>query len=940
MSARLCIRVVGAREHNLKSVTVEIPRGQLTVITGPSGSGKSSLAFDTVHAEGQRRFVDSLSVHARQYLEQLRKPDVDRIEGLTPTIAIEQRVTLAGPRSTVATVTELHDYLRVLFARVGQPHCWQCRRPIRKHSVAEIVDHAASWPQGARLMVLAPLVSDQRGAHRPLLDRLMKEGFVRARVDGEVVMIEECPPLASARKHSIDAVVDRLVVRPDIAARLAESVEAATRLSRGRVILAREENGAWTDEAFSAVLSCPHHADVVVDDLRPSILSFNSPHGACPECHGLGIKLEFDSDLVVPNPKLSLAEGAIAAWRRQGRALSAIYTRMIQEFCERFHVAPDTPLVNFPSDVSRVLMEGTSKDDEQRFGALFEGVMPNLRRRWETTDSESSRQRLYAFLAESPCPACKGSRLGPAARAVLIGGKSIADVAHFTIAQLHDFLGEASPRLTAEHAAVAAPLLRELRHRLQYLRDVGVDYLTLDRAAATLSGGEFQRLRLASQIGGGLSGVCFILDEPTIGLHPRDTSRLIGLLHGLRDEDNTVVVVEHDEEVIRAADTLIDMGPGAGPHGGSVVAAGPLRDVLASPDSITAESLRLESRFSAHTSRRTPQWERALQLHGAVANNLKNVSTRIPLGCFVAVTGVSGSGKSTLVNQVLIRALRRAIERGGPRPGPHERLDGASLVDRVVEIDQSPIGRTPRGNPASYVGVFPLIREVFAKARESKVRGYSAARFSFNVRGGRCEHCEGQGVKRVAMHFLPDVFVPCGACGGSRYNRETLEIRYRGKTIADVLGMSVEEAVGFFENFSGILRRVEALRDVGLGYLSLGQAANTLSGGEAQRVKLAAELHKGGEGHTLYTLDEPTTGLHLVDVTRLITLLRHLVDRGQTVLVVEHQLDVIAAADWVIDLGPEGGEQGGAIVVEGTPEHVAECEQSHTGRYLKRRLHP
>ncbi len=938
MTSRPSIRVFGARQHNLKNISVEAPRGALTVITGLSGSGKSSLAFDTIYAEGQRRYVESISPYARQFLEQMQKPDVDRIEGLCPTVAIEQRSTEAGPRSTVATSTEIHDFLRVLFARVGEPRCWICDRPIVKQSTSQMVDAVLAGPAGQRILVLAPLIVEQRGQHKAVLERMLKEGFVRARIDGEVVMIEEAPALAANRKHTIDAVVDRLTIKPESGQRLADSIELATRLSGGRVIISAElEAGRWSDQPYSAALACPVHPEVRVSELSPQLFSFNSPQGACEVCHGLGSALEFDAELVVPDPNVSLRDGAIAAWRHQGRRLNAIYAKTLQEFCERFGVLPDVPFRNIAAPRADILMKGTTADDVQKYGASFEGVLPNLKRRWQTTESESAKQRLHAFLTEAPCEACEGARLNRQAVCVKVAEQTIIDVSRMTIAQAREFFAE-QLRFSGEAAAVAEPLLREVRQRLEFLCEVGVDYLGLDRASSTLSGGEFQRIRLATQIGSALAGICYVLDEPTIGLHPRDTRRLTAILQRLASMDNTVIVVEHEEEVIGGASHMIDIGPGAGARGGYLVAQGSVEDVLRSPNSATAKFLTGEWSISLPEERRTVNWERAVEVQGARANNLKNINVRFPLSCLVAVTGVSGSGKSTLVTQVLLRALKRRIHRGGARPGECERISGASLVDKVIEIDQSPIGRTPRSNPATYVGVFNLIRDLYARTREAKIRGYGPPRFSFNVPGGRCELCEGQGVKRIVMHFLPDVFVPCGECGGARYNRETLEVRYRGRNIADVLNMPVEEAHKFFENFSNISRRLAALKDVGLVYMTLGQPSSTLSGGEAQRVKLAAELHRSPETHTVYVLDEPTTGLHFADVRNLLLLLNRLVDRGHTVVVIEHNLDVIKVADWVIDLGPEGGDAGGHVVVEGTPEQVTDCSRSHTGRFLQRRL--
>ena len=933
------IRVFGARQHNLKNIDVVLPRGSLTVITGLSGSGKSSLAFDTIYAEGQRKYVESLSAYARQFLEQMQRPDVDRIEGLSPTIAIEQRSTGASPRSTVATTTEIHDFLRVLFARTGRPTCWKCGRQITRQSTAQVVDAVLTGPASRRILVLAPLVTGRRGGHKAVLERMIKEGFVRVRVDGEVSLLEELDPLPPNRRHNIDVVVDRLTIKPEMAQRLAESIELATRLSDGRVVVAvqsAEKSDHWIDESYSAALACPDHADVRVDELSPQLFSFNSPQGACELCHGLGTTLEFDRELVVPDPNRSLNEGAVAAWRHQGRHLNAVYARTIHEFCTQFGLLPDVPFRNIPKELCEILMNGTRPTDAEKHGATFEGVMPNLKRRWHTTESESAKQRLHAFLGESPCESCSGARLGRQALCVIIDGRNIAEVAGMTIADA-DRLFE-TLAFDGEAATVAAPLLEDIRHRLNFLCDVGVGYLTLDRASATLSGGEFQRIRLATQIGSRLAGVCYVLDEPTIGLHPRDTRRLTEILTELTELDNTVIVVEHEEEIISGATHMIDIGPGAGAAGGNLVAQGTVDEVLKSKESITARFLTGKSRIALPEARRKPDWRRAVEVRGVTANNLKGISARFPLGCFVAVTGVSGSGKSTLVNQVLLRALKRRIDRAGPQPGPYERIVGSANVDKVIEIDQSPIGRTPRSNPATYVGVFNLIRDLYAKTREAKIRGYEPARFSFNVKGGRCSLCEGQGLKRIAMHFLPDVYVTCVECGGARYNRETLEVRYRGRNIADVLAMRVEEATDFFENFANICRRLRALKDVGLGYMTLGQPSNTLSGGEAQRVKLAAELQRSADASTLYLLDEPTTGLHFADIRNLLTLLNRLVDRGHTVVVIEHNLDVIKVADWIIDLGPEGGEEGGHIVVEGPPEVVAECTQSHTGPFLKNRL--
>ena len=931
------IRVVGARQHNLKNITVEIPRDRLTVITGLSGSGKSSLAFDTIYAEGQRKYVESLSAYARQFLEQMQKPDVDRIEGLGPTIAIEQRSASMNPRSTVATVTEIYDFLRVLYARVGQPCCWVCREPISRQSTSQIVDAVLALPSGRRITVLAPLVSGRRGTHAELMARMIKEGFIRARIDGQTVKLEDAQALNNQKKHTIDVLVDRLVVKEAVRSRLADSIELALTLAGGRVIVSEDdEAGRPNDRLYSSHFACPSHPDVNLPELSPRLFSFNSPHGACGACTGLGTVLEFDADLIVPDHDLSLSDGAVAAWRHSGKRMNVVYAGMVRDFCAAFGVSPGIPFRNIPAPLAAVLMNGTTPAQAQEYGAAFEGVIPNLRRRWETTDSESVKQRMHGFLSEAACETCHGARLRPEALAVVIAGRNVAEVCGLSVADAGRFFD--ALEFQGEPRVVAEPVLREIRQRLRFLCDVGVDYLALSRGSSTLSGGEAQRIRLATQIGSGLVGVCYVLDEPTIGLHQRDTQRLVGTLRRLADMDNTVIVVEHDEECIAAADHVIDIGPGAGAHGGRVVAQGSLATVLASEESVTAKYLTGRFAIPVPEERRPVDFGHCVEVRGARQNNLKGIHVRFPLGCFVCVTGVSGSGKSTLVTQILLRSLHRAIHGSGPRPGAFERLVGASRVDRVIEIDQSPIGRSPRSNPATYVGVFDMIRQLYARTREAKIRGYSPGRFSFNVRGGRCEDCQGQGIKRIEMHFLPDVFVECGTCKGARYNRETLEVRYRGKNIADVLDLRVEDAAAFFANFSKIKQLLRAIQDVGLGYMTLGQSSTTLSGGEAQRVKLAGELGKTPIGHTMYILDEPTTGLHFADIHKLLNVLNRLVGLGHTVLCIEHNLDVIKVADWVIDLGPDGGDAGGQVVVEGNPETVARCVESHTGRFLAGRL--
>ncbi len=938
METRRVIRIQGARQHNLKNVSVDIPRDRLVVLTGLSGSGKSSLAFDTIHAEGQRKYVETLSAYARQFLEQLGKPDVDHVEGLPPTIAIEQRTGGSNPRSTVATTTEIYDYLRLLYARIGEPHCWTCGRPITRQSVEQIVDGVLAMSEGTRIMVLAPVVRGQRGEHREVLEHVRREGFVRVRVDGDLCDVRSVAKLKKTRKHDIDVVVDRLVIKPGVRSRLAESIALGLAQADEIVYIAEEASGGkWRDHVFSARYACPLHPDVNLPELTPRLFSFNSPHGACPACDGLGHTLEFEAELIVPDESRSLADGAIEAWRHGGKRLNLFYGKLLNDFCLQFNVSPEVPFKNLPAELRGILMEGTTGQTETKYGAAFEGVLPNLRRRWATTESESVKQRLHAFLSEHPCETCGGARLRKESLAVRVGGMNLREVTGMNVERAHGFFREM--KLSGEKARIAEQILREITRRLKFMVDVGVGYLGLDRTSGTLSGGEAQRIRLATQVGSGMVGVCYVLDEPTIGLHQRDSGQLIATLRRLVDAGNTVLVVEHDEDMIRAADHLIDMGPGAGAHGGEIVAQGTLDDVLRHPASLTARFLNGERAIPQPETRRKVVLTQSIEIKAAAENNLKSIDVRIPLGGFVCVTGVSGSGKSTLVTEVFLKALRRRLYQTRERPGRHEQLIGASRVDKVVEIDQSPIGRTPRSNPCTYTGAFDLIRQLFAKTREAKIRGYSPSRFSFNVKGGRCEACQGQGLKRIEMHFLPDVYVDCDVCKGRRYNRETLEVRYRGRSIADVLDLRVEEAVPFFANFASIKQLFLALEEVGLGYMQLGQASTTLSGGEAQRVKLAAELGKTPTGHTLYVLDEPTTGLHFADVERLLRVLNRLVDKGHTVVVIEHNLDVIQQADWTIDLGPEGGDAGGRIVAQGRPEEIAAHPQSHTGRSLQPRLH-
>jgi excinuclease ABC subunit A len=927
------IRIRGASQHNLKAIDVDIPRDRLVVVTGLSGSGKSSLAFDTIYAEGQRKYVESLSTYARQFLEQLAKPEVEHIEGLPPTIAIGQRSGTANPRSTVATTTELYDYLRLLYARLGTPRCWHCDRPITRQEPSQIVDAIAAGPESARIMILAPLVRGKTGKHTEVIQRVQREGFVRLRVDGEVCDVKHVGDLAPRKKHTLEAVVDRLVLKPDIRTRLTDSVEVALGLGNGVVIATRQDNdGAWKDMTFSAHYACPRHPDANLAELSPRLFSFNSPYGACPQCDGLGAVLEVDVDRVVPDPNLTLANGAIAPWRNEDQREDEDEDsgRFLRAFCAHFGVSPRTPFKNLPADTRRALLYGDGGGPEH------EGVIPNLQRRWNEAGSDTAKRQLRPYLSEVTCDACAGARLRPEARAVTVGDKHLPDVVTMAVDDAHAFF--AALTFEGEQQTIAEPILHEIRTRLAFMVSVGVGYLTLDRTSVTLSGGEAQRIRLATQVGSGLVGVCYVLDEPTIGLHARDSDKLIDTLRRLVNLNNTVIVVEHDEETIRAAEHVIDIGPGAGDRGGELICAGTLQDVLDHPRSITGRYLRGDARIDVPARRRPLTTKHAIEVRQAEENNLKGIDVVIPLGGLVCVTGVSGSGKSSLVTQILLPALKRRLNNGQEKPGRHERLVGASRIDKVIEIDQTPIGRTPRSNPATYTGVFDLVRQVFAKTREAKIRGYGASRFSFNVKGGRCEACQGQGTKKIEMHFLPDIFVDCDVCKGTRYNRETLEIRYRGQTIADVLAMRVTEALGFFENFPKIMQLLRAMGDVGLGYVTLGQSATTLSGGEAQRLKLAAELGRTAGDHTLYVLDEPTNGLHLADIHTLLNVLDRLVELGNTVLVIEHHLDVIKTADWIIDLGPEGGDAGGEVVAVGTPEEIAAHPESYTGRYLKTKL--
>ncbi len=941
------IVVAGAREHNLKNITVRIPRNALTVVTGLSGSGKSSLAFDTLYAEGQRKYVESLSAYARQFLEQMQKPDVDFIEGLSPAISIEQRTAGSNPRSTVATTTEIHDYLRLLYTNVGKAHCPKCGKPIERQSAEQIVEQLMKLPTSAKLVLLAPKVDGRKGEHVEELESLRKGGFVRARVDGAIVELTAVPKLDKKKKHTIEVVVDRLVINDKIRSRLTDSVETALRQGGGVLTaLIQAGSGPEQEKLFSEKNACVD-CGLSFDTLTARHFSFNSPYGACPTCHGLGTMQVFDEDLVVPDATKTLEDGAIRAWKGTGRRSAIYYKGLLRAVCKHFKVEMETPYGELPKKVREVLMHG-SGEEELSFGFWrggawhkydkpFEGVIPNLNRRFEESDSEYMREKLNTFMSRLPCTACGGARLRPESLACTVGGTSIFEVTRLSIRRAAEFFAQLP--LTAHEEKIAREVLKEICQRLTFMINVGLDYLTLDRESGTLSGGEAQRIRLATQVGAGLVGVLYVLDEPSIGLHQRDNEKLITTMKGLRDLGNTVVVVEHDEQTIREADYVIDLGPGAGRHGGELVFAGTVPELLRSKDSLTARYMNrlLEVEVPAKRTKTDKGW---LQVLGARENNLKDIDVKIPLGCLSCVTGVSGSGKSTLVDDILRRALFRHFYDSREKPGVHKAIKGLDQMDKVIVIDQSPIGRTPRSNPATYTGAFNLIRDLFAQLPGSKVRGFGPGRYSFNVKGGRCETCKGDGILKIEMNFLPDVYVTCEQCAGRRYNRETLEVKFNGKSIADVLDLTIDDALEFFKNITGIARRLRTLSEVGLGYLQLGQPATTLSGGEAQRVKLSAELSKRDTGRTLYLLDEPTTGLHFADVHRLIQVFQRLRDAGNTLVVIEHNLDVIKTADYILDLGPEGGENGGRLVVSGTPEEVAAHRSSHTGRYLAEVLKP
>lgn len=936
------IVVSGAREHNLKNISVEIPRNSLTVITGLSGSGKSSLAFDTLYAEGQRKYVESLSAYARQFLDQMQKPDVDHIEGLSPAISIEQRTAGANPRSIVATTTEIHDYLRLLYASIGKAHCHNCGKPIAQQSAEEIVERLRQLPVNTRLVLLAPLVSGRKGRHEDVIASIRKQGFVRVRVDGELYEIDQAPDLDKKRKHSIEAVVDRLVIGETSATRLTDSVETALRTGEGVMIaLTEKKKGQWNETLYSEKNACVS-CGISFDELTPRHFSFNSPYGACPTCHGLGTMMVFDEDLVVPDPDLSLDAGAVQAWRRGGRRLIIYYKGLLRALAKHYEIDMNTPYRDLPDSFRKILLYGSGEEEVEfgfwrggsyhRYEKAFEGVMPNLERRLEETDSEYTKLRLRGYMSRQPCRDCKGARLRPEALHCYVAGHSIVDSTAMSIRDALAFFDDL--KLTEQEQQITREILKEIRQRLRFLVNVGLDYLTLDRESGTLSGGEAQRIRLATQIGAGLVGVLYVLDEPSIGLHQRDNEKLITTLKNLRDLGNTVVVVEHDEQTIREADYVIDLGPGAGAHGGRVVFAGPVEALLKHSTSLTARYMNRAVEIPV-PERRLPPGDAWLEIVGARANNLKNIKVRIPLGLHVCITGVSGSGKSTLMDDILRRALFRHFYQAKDRPGTHTRINGIHHLDKVIVIDQSPIGRTPRSNPATYTGTFSMIRDLFAQLPASKVRGFGPGRYSFNVKGGRCERCKGDGILQIEMHFLPDVYVTCEQCRGLRYNRETLEVKYHGRSIADVLQMTIDEALPFFKNIPGIARKLRTLSEVGLGYLQLGQPATTLSGGEAQRLKLSAELSRKSTGRTLYLLDEPTTGLHFADIHKLLSVLHRLRDAGNTVVVIEHNLDVIKTSDYIIDLGPEGGSAGGRVVAAGTPEKIAGISASHTGRFLK-----
>ena len=948
------IFVKGAREHNLKNINVEIPRNKLTVITGLSGSGKSSLAFDTIYAEGQRRYVESLSAYARQFLEQMKKPEVESIEGLSPAISIEQRKAGANPRSTVGTVTEIYDYLRLLFARIGKPHCYRCGRPVMPQTVQQIVDQLLAFPENSRISILGPLVRGRKGEYKEVFATARREGFIRVRVDGKIIEIGRTfPMLDKNKKHNIEIVVDRIVKSAKVKGRLAESIEMALKLGGGVVIVNVEKGkGKAEEHLFSEHFACAK-CGISFEELSPRMFSFNSPYGACSRCGGLGTRLEVDPDLVIPDKKKSLAEGALEGWRRGGRNLIIYYRRILRALASHYEFSMETPFEKLPQNIQKIILYGSGGEEmgfrhwkggrPYYYQSDFEGVIPNLERRFKETESEYIKTEILKFMSELPCPLCKGARLRKESLAVTVTGKNIDELVRFSVEKAHKFFSEL--KLNRRDFQIGREVIKEIKERLNFMVNVGLDYLTLDRQSGTLSGGESQRIRLATQIGSRLVGVVYILDEPSIGLHQRDNFRLLNTLKQLRDLGNTLVVVEHDEATIRSADYIIDLGPGAGRLGGEVVIQGELSDVLRAPASLTGKYLNKKLKIPVPARRRKPPGK-SIKIRDARENNLKNINVEIPLGLFVCVTGVSGSGKSTLVDEILYKALAQKFYHSKVKAGKHKDILGTKYIEAVVVIDQSPIGRTPRSNPATYTGAFGPIRELFSKVPEARMRGYKPGRFSFNVKGGRCEACRGDGIIKIEMHFLPDIYVPCDICKGLRFNRETLEVRYKGKNIAEVLDMTVKEALEFFRAVPRIKGKLQTLNDVGLGYIKLGQSATTLSGGEAQRVKLATELSKYGgyvrinrkSGKTLYLLDEPTTGLHFADIEKLLNVLNRLVEVGNTVLVIEHNLDVIKSADYIIDLGPEGGDSGGWVVAAGSPEEITKAKKSYTGRFLKKAL--
>lgn len=934
------IIIKGAKEHNLKNVDLELPRNKFIVFTGLSGSGKSSLAFDTIYAEGQRRYVESLSAYARQFLGQMEKPNVEYIEGLSPAISIDQKTTSKNPRSTVGTVTEIYDYLRLLFARVGEVHCSVCGAKISQMTIQEIVDKMMEFPERTKLQILSPVVRGQKGTHKKLIENIKKEGFVRIRVNGENYEVTDEIDLSKNKKHNIEVVVDRIVIKDGIESRLTDSIETAVKLSDGLVI-AQIIDGE--EILYSTKFACPEHG-VGIEELSPRMFSFNAPFGACETCNGLGESKEVDPDLVIPNKDLSIKQGAIAAWGSVGVNDDTYYSKMVQSLANHFGVSIETPVKDLPEEFVHELLYGTNNvivqfiyeskyGGRREYQAYFEGVIPNLERRYRETNSEYSRDKIEEYMAETPCPKCKGARLKKEVLSVLVDGKNIMEVTDFSVNELVEYIENIN--LSEKQKFIAHEILKEIRGRAIFLRDVGLDYLNLSRKAGTLSGGEAQRIRLATQIGSALVGVLYVLDEPSIGLHQRDNDRLIKTLRHLTDIGNTLIVVEHDEDTMRECDYIVDIGPGAGVHGGQIVAQGTLEEILDSPNSITGQYLSGKKEIQIPEITREGNGN-FIEIVKANENNLKNINVKFPLGKFTCITGVSGSGKSTLINDILYKGIASKINKLRDRPGKHKEIKGIENIDKIINIDQSPIGRTPRSNPATYTGVFDMIRDLFASTNEAKARGYQKGRFSFNIKGGRCEACKGDGIIKIEMHFLPDVYVPCEVCKGERYNRETLQVKYKDKTIADVLDMNVEEALKFFENIPNIKRKLETLMDVGLSYIKLGQPSTQLSGGEAQRIKLATELSKRPTGKTLYILDEPTTGLHMADVDKLIQVLQKLADTGNSIVVIEHNLDVIKTCDYIIDLGPEGGDKGGKIVATGTPEEVSKVEGSYTGKFLKK----